>query len=82
MNLKACNLLHLATGKEAEEELVRFEKKYEGGNIYEDNDLLRHNLSVVRNGENALKIFPPLMEIYPEAKLNLVIHYLKEGEIE
>ncbi len=79
-NLKACNLFQIASGKEAEEELLKLEKKYEGGNIYEDNDLLRHNLSVIRNGENALKIFPPLMELYPEAKLNLVIHYLRQGE--
>ena len=52
---------------------------YEGGNIYEDNDLLRHNKCVIRNGEDALKVFPPLMELYPEAKLNLVIHYLKNN---
>jgi intraflagellar transport protein 56 len=43
---------------------------------------MRHNLSVFNNGENALKIFPPLMEIYPEAKLNLVIHYLKSRELD
>ena len=81
-NLKACNLLHLATGKEAEDELLKLESRYEGGDIYEDNDLLRHNRSAIRNGENALKIFPPLMELYPEAKLNLVIYHLKKGEVE
>lgn len=81
-NLKACNMYQIYGGKEAEEEFKRLEKRYEGGDIYEKQDLMRHNLSVFRNGENALKIFPPLSEIYPEAKLNLIIHYVKKGEIE
>ena len=37
---------------------------------------------MIKEGENALKVFPPLMELYPEAKLNLVIHYLKQEDIE
>lgn len=46
-----------------------------------DNDLLRHNLVVFRAGENALKVLPPLVEIFPEAKLNLIVYYLKNEEI-
>ena len=81
-NLKACNLYQIYGGAEAEEELKKLEKRFEGGDVYEKHDLLRHNLSVFRNGENALKVFPPLSEIYPEAKLNLIIHHVKKGEIE
>ncbi len=46
-----------------------------------DNALLKHNLVVFRNGENALQVLPPLLDIIPEARLNLVIYYLKHGEI-
>ena len=49
--------------------------------MFEDNDLLRHNLVVFRNGENALQVLPPLLDLMPEARLNLVIYYLKNEEI-
>ena len=32
-------------------------------------------------GEGALQRLPPLQDIIPEAKLNLVIHYLRTGEV-
>ena len=72
----------ISSSKEAEEEQIKLSKAYEGGSIYDDNDLLRHNKCVFSDGESALKIFPPLMELYPEAKLNLIIFYLREGKIE
>lgn len=50
---------------------------YKGSNLFEDNDLLRHNLVVFRSGENALQVFPPLVDAFPEARLNLVIYHLK-----
>lgn len=43
-------------------------------------DLLRHNLVVFRNGELALQILPPLVDVVPEARLNLVIYYLKQND--
>jgi intraflagellar transport protein 56 len=43
--------------------------------------LIRHNLVVFRGGENALQVLPPLIDVIPEARLNLVIHYLKNEEI-
>lgn len=52
------------------------------GDVFQDNDLLRHNLVVFRNGENALQVLPPLLDIMPEARLNLVIYYLKNNEIQ
>ena len=36
---------------------------------------------MIRNGETALKVFPPLMEIYPESKLNYAIYLLKNDHI-
>lgn len=81
-NLSACVVFHLRSGRDAEEELRRLEKRYEGGTLWEDQDLLRHNLAVFRRGENALKVFPPLMDEFPEARLNLVVHHLRSGEAE
>ena len=43
--------------------------------------MIRHNLVVFRGGENALQVLPPLIDVIPEARLNLVIHYLKNEEI-
>lgn len=34
-----------------------------------------------RGGENALQVLPPLIDVIPEARLNLVIYYLKNDEI-
>jgi len=41
--------------------------------------LIRHNLIVFRNGEGALQVLPSLIDVLPEARLNLVIFYLKQG---
>jgi len=51
------------------------------GTLFQDHDLLRHNLVVFRTGEHALQVLPPLLEIIPEAKLNLVIYYLRIEEV-
>lgn len=48
----------------------------------QDNDLLRHNLVVFRGGENALQVLPPLVDVIPEARLNLVVYYLKNEQVE
>ena len=51
------------------------------GNLFQDNDLLRHNLVVFRGGENALQVLPPLIDVIPEARLNLVIFHLKNDDV-
>lgn len=33
---------------------------------------------VFRSGESALQVLPPLVDVIPEARLNLVIYYLKQ----
>jgi len=50
-------------------------------NLVHTNNLLRHNMVVFTDGEKALQTLPPLVNIIPEAKLNLAIHYLRENEI-
>ncbi len=35
-------------------------------------DLIRHNMVVFSNGERALQVLPSLVDVIPEAKLNLV----------
>jgi len=37
---------------------------------------------VFREGEGALQVLPALVDILPEARLNLVIYYLRQGENE
>jgi intraflagellar transport protein 56 len=37
---------------------------------------------VFRGGENALQTLPPLIDVIPEARLNLVIYYLKNDEVQ
>lgn len=44
-------------------------------------DLVKHNLVVFRDGEGAMQIFPYLVDVIPEARLNLVIHHLKNDDI-
>ena len=44
-------------------------------------DLIKHNLVVFRSGEGALQILPPLIDVLPEARLNLVIYYLRQGKM-
>lgn len=45
-------------------------------------ELFKHNLVVFRNGEGSLQSLPSLVDVIPEARLNLVIYYLKQGNIE
>jgi intraflagellar transport protein 56 len=79
INLKACNHFRLYNGKAAESELKVLSDQ--GVNL-NDNDLVKHNLVVFLNGEQALKVLPQLIDFIPEAKLNLVIYYLRNDEIQ
>ena len=81
-NLKGCITAQLYNGKTAEDELRPLTKAAESGNLFQDSDLLRHNQVVFRSGENALQVLPPLVDIIPEAKINLAIYNIKNEEIE
>lgn len=81
VNLKACSHYQLYNGKAAEAELKVLQQAATSGNIFQEHDILQHNLVVFRNGENALQVLPPLLEIIPEARLNLVIYHLRTDEV-
>jgi intraflagellar transport protein 56 len=74
VNLKACNHFRLYNGRAAEAELKVLTDQ--GHNI-NANDLIRHNMVVFSQGESALKVLPQLVDFIPEARLNLVIYYLR-----
>jgi len=80
VNLKACSHYQLYNGKAAEAELKVLQQASNSSNIFQDHDLLQHNLVVFRNGENAIQVLPPLLDIIPEARLNLVIYHLRTDE--
>lgn len=80
INLKACNHFRLYNGKAAEQELKMLAEKTSHNLVYAE-DLIKHNTVVFRGGEGALQIFPPLLDVMPEARLNLCIHYLKKDDI-
>ncbi|KAH8389380.1 hypothetical protein KR200_002330, partial [Drosophila serrata] len=77
LNLKACNRFRLFNGRVAEQEIKNIADNGTFGA-----DLLRHNLVVFRNGEGALRVLPGLLNIIPEARLNLAIYYLKQGDVQ
>uniref|UniRef100_A0A6Q2WXE2 Intraflagellar transport protein 56 n=1 Tax=Esox lucius TaxID=8010 RepID=A0A6Q2WXE2_ESOLU len=45
-------------------------------------ELIRHNLVVFGGGEGALQVLPPLIDVIPEARLNLVIYYLRQDDVQ
>lgn len=75
-NLKACNVFRLYNGKSAETEL----KQISSDQHTFGQDLVKHNLVVFRNGEGALKVLPELVDVVPEARLNLAGHRLRNRE--
>jgi len=80
VNLKACNIFRLYNGQAAEAELkVLLERS---NSTEYNNDIVKHNLVVFRDGEGALQTLPPLVDVVVEARLNLVIYYLRQDEIE
>ncbi|KAI9188078.1 hypothetical protein H9P43_002469 [Blastocladiella emersonii ATCC 22665] len=44
-------------------------------------DILRHNLVVFRNGEGALGVLEPLVDVVPEARLNLALWHLRHDDM-
>lgn len=77
-NLKACIKFRLSNGSAALEEL----RELDLDNLVHANSLIRHNMVVFTDGQKALQTLPALVNIIPEAKLNLAIYYLRENEIE
>eukprot|EP01013_Petalomonas_cantuscygni_P014074 TRINITY_DN288_c0_g1_i2.p1 TRINITY_DN288_c0_g1~~TRINITY_DN288_c0_g1_i2.p1 ORF type:complete len:582 (-),score=148.93 TRINITY_DN288_c0_g1_i2:91-1836(-) len=75
INLKACDSYRLYTGKHAEHELRTLLENPSG--FGSDSVLVKHNQVVFAGGDRALQVLPPLLDVISEARLNLVIYYLK-----
>ncbi|XP_033214942.1 intraflagellar transport protein 56 isoform X2 [Belonocnema kinseyi] len=80
INLKACNHFRLYNGNAAQAEMKQLTEKLSGSCNF-GNDLIKHNMVVFRGGEGALQVLPNLVDVLPEARLNLVIYYLRQDEI-
>lgn len=80
INLKACNHFRLYNGKAAEAELKTLHDIASPSYAYAQ-DLIKHNIVVFRAGEGALQVMPPLVDVLPEARLNLVIYHLKQDDV-
>ncbi|KAF7213185.1 intraflagellar transport protein 56 [Nothobranchius furzeri] len=81
LNLKACNHFRLYNGKAAEAELNNL-MDISSCSFEFAKELIQHNLVVFRGGVGALQVLPPLIDVIPEARLNLVIYYLRQGDIQ
>lgn len=76
VNLKACNHFRLYNGKAAEAELKQLPEA-----SLQENDLVRHNLVVFRNGENALQVrLDPQIHLYRCRVLRLYVRKAAEAE--
>ncbi|XP_078286959.1 intraflagellar transport protein 56 [Rhinoraja longicauda] len=81
LNLKACNHFRLYNGKAAEAELKNLMDI--GSPVFDfAKELIKHNLVVFRGGDGALQVLPPLIDVIPEARLNLVIYYLRQDDVQ
>ncbi|KAM4671325.1 intraflagellar transport protein 56 isoform 1-T1 [Amazona ochrocephala] len=81
LNLKACNHFRLYNGKAAEAELKNLTESASSSFEF-GKELIKHNLVVFRGGEGALQVLPPLVDVIPEARLNLVIYYLRQDDVQ
>ncbi|KAK7929895.1 hypothetical protein WMY93_006290 [Mugilogobius chulae] len=70
LNLKACNHFRLYNGKAAEAELKNL-IDISSSSFEFAKELIRHNL-----------VLPPLIDVIPEARLNLVIYYLRQDDVQ
>lgn len=61
-NLKACNQYYQYNGKAAEAEIRSLLNDASGSIAIEKNEVIKHNLVVFRNGENAMMVLPPLVD--------------------
>lgn len=80
LNLKACNHFKLYNGKAAEAELKALQEMASPSFQFAQ-DLIKHNQVVFRNGDGSLQVLPPLIDVIPEARLNLVIYFLKQDDV-
>jgi intraflagellar transport protein 56 len=78
-NIKACNVFRLCEDGKAALEVI---EAHCNGNSNKENSLIAHNAVVFQDGQTALKVWPGLVGKVPEARLNLAIYFLRQGETE
>ena len=77
-NLQACCAYHLRNKEAALEVLdTQCDSK-----TMDENNVVRHNSVVFKNGDGALQTLPGLVGQIPEARTNLAVYYLKENELD
>ncbi|CAD5216238.1 unnamed protein product [Bursaphelenchus okinawaensis] len=81
VNLKACNHYRLYNARAADTELKKL-KNITASELQFGKDVIVHNTVVFRNGDGALQVLPALVDVVPEARLNLCIYYLKKNNID
>ncbi|XP_050593304.1 intraflagellar transport protein 56 [Bombus affinis] len=81
INLKACNHFRLYNGNAAQNEMKQLIDKMSNSLSF-SHDLIRHNTVVFKGGEGALQVLPNLVDVIPEARLNLVIYYLRQDNVQ
>ncbi|XP_058493513.1 intraflagellar transport protein 56-like [Solea solea] len=77
INLKACNHFRLDKSRAAEAELKNLINS-SSCSFQFAKELIQHNLVVFCGGAGALQMLPPLINVIPEARLNLVIYHLRQ----
>eukprot|EP00053_Salpingoeca_punica_P003327 m.42540 g.42540 ORF g.42540 m.42540 type:complete len:402 (-) comp12111_c0_seq1:529-1734(-) len=80
INLRACNYFRLYNSRNAEAELLSLMDRASTSFDYAQ-DLIKHNLVVFRDGEGAMQHLPGLIDVIPEARLNLVIHFMRNNDL-
>lgn len=82
LNIKACNAFKLFGAEQAEAELAPLVGTTQS--VDQVNPaIVRHNLCVFRDdGHLSRKVLPPLLDVVPEARLNLCISYLKSNDFQ
>ncbi|XP_054844728.1 intraflagellar transport protein 56 isoform X2 [Eublepharis macularius] len=79
LNIKACNHFRLFDVKIAEG-LLKSLMDSASTSFEFAQELIKHNLVVFQKGEGALQVLPSLVDVIPEARLNLVIYYLRQDD--
>jgi intraflagellar transport protein 56 len=76
LNLKSCAYFRLFNSDIAESQLLQIEKSSSA--VYDFvASLTRHNLCIFHNGDDGLRILPPLVHALPEARYNLAILHMR-----
>ena len=78
LNLKACIMAEMLGREMAEAQLLQIGKF--GSEVYGFMDaMIKNNMVVFSGGENGFDVLPSLVQVLPEARINLQILYARKG---